>query len=339
MTTLRGRGATFTWKALAWLAWLLPAPATAQSAQPVAPSRPERDLPPPARHRLYYSNLFAVRYNGIFEELRLSYRYRLMDSSHLLLRDTFLGLGVAPGLSPAFGRIGAFAELQPITPLTLTAQYDAIRYFGTFRLLQSFPNAGSEFSDSELRRLADEDKNYASPGQLFTLGVLVQGKMANVVVRSNSRFVYADMNLRTGDTVFYDIVYDLLAPNQGWIVSSDNDLLYVTKFGSSGAAFTTGLRYTVAHAFYNDTQLAAGQENLNSPTHRLGPFFGYTFFSRPSENSGGGPTTHISNATVVLLTQWWLHHRYRTGQDTSQAVPYLAIALSVNGDLWSSGKP
>lgn len=311
---------------------LSPASSLAQSAQPAAPSRPEREQPPPAKHRLFFNSVFALRYNplGAFEEFRLSYRYRMMDSEHILLRDTFAGVGIVPSLSPAFGRLGFFAELQPITMLTLTAQYDLTRHFGAFRVMQSFPDATAEFSDSALRSLADAKTTYVATGAQLTLGALLQGKLGNVVFRANTRFVYSDQNLRAGDTVYYDILFDLLAPNRGWLVANDSDLLYTMKVGAGGAAFTAGLRYSIAHAFYDGLQLPSGLENPSSPIQRLGPFFAYTFSSKWG--------AMFNNPTLVLVTQWWLSHRYRTGVDTSQAVPMFGLAFAFNGDLWHSGK-
>jgi hypothetical protein len=281
---------------------------------------------PPPRHRLFYQNLFALRYNplGAFEELRLSYRYRLMDSESILLRDTFAGVGIVPGLSPAFGRLGFFAELQPLTMLALTAQYDLIRYFGAFKVMQSFPDARSEFSDTELEHLSDAKRTYVTTGRQLTLGALLQAKVGNVVFRSNFRFAYVDMELRAGDTVYYDILYDILAPGRGWLLVNDTDLLYQTSFG-----LTAGVRYSAGHAFYEDSELPPGAENRNAPIQRVGPFLAYTFFRKEGN-------ARFNNPTVVLLVQWWLSHRYRTGADVSQGVPLLGIAFLFNGELWGS---
>jgi hypothetical protein len=41
---------------------------------------------------------------------------------------------------------------------------------------------------------------------------------------------------------------------------------------------------------------------------------------------------------VILLAQWWLSHRYRTGRDVSQGVPLLGIAFQFNGELWGGGR-
>lgn len=36
------------------------------------------------------------------------------------------------------------------------------------------------------------------------------------------------------------------------------------------------------------------------------------------------------------MAQWWLLHRFRTGEDVTQAYPYIAIAFRVEGDLFRS---
>src|SRR3712207_440765 len=93
---------------------------------------------PPPRHRLVYRNLSVVRLNplGLLDEARISYRYRLYRSESLALRDNFVSVGLAPALSPAFGRLGVVVELQPLTLLQLWGMYEFIGNFGTFRQFQ-----------------------------------------------------------------------------------------------------------------------------------------------------------------------------------------------------------
>src|SRR5262245_20618613 len=107
--------------------------AGAAGAQAVPRPPTDDDGPPqPPQHRLFFSNLLALRYNplGAIEELRFSYRYRLYDHEHRALRDNFAGIGVVPSFTPASLRLGVFAEIQPVSFLVLSAQYEGMRYFG-----------------------------------------------------------------------------------------------------------------------------------------------------------------------------------------------------------------
>lgn len=59
--------------------------------------------------------------------------------------------------------------------------------------------------------------------------------------------------------------------------------------------------------------------------HRVGPFLGYTFFREDGRA--------FNNPTVFILVQWWLKHRFRTGVDTSQALPVLGAGFQITGDF------
>ena len=40
--------------------------------------------------------------------------------------------------------------------------------------------------------------------------------------------------------------------------------------------------------------------------------------------------------TLLLIANWYLSHRWRTGADVTQAFPYLALAFRFEGTLWAS---
>lgn len=286
---------------------------------------------PPPQQRLVYRNTLFFRLNplGLINDARLSYRWRLYLSESPALRDNFIGIGLAPSASPAFARAGVLVELQPLTVLQLYGIYEWVQYFGGFNFLQSFPSARSEFSDTVLAQRAqlpegEPLRNYATSGTQLTLGANLQLKVGPVVARSLLRVVRPDYQLRQGDRVFYDIFYDVLAPDGGWFFTNDADLLYQSD---SRSGLTVGARWTVTHAFYGPEHFAPGEplEDLNGPMHRVGPMLAYTLFSEDGAS--------FNSPTVTLLAQWWLSHRYRTGQDVSALMPLLAVGFSFNGDL------
>ncbi|XXF76191.1 hypothetical protein P2318_24450 [Myxococcaceae bacterium GXIMD 01537] len=285
---------------------------------------------PPPQHRLVYRNSLFLRLNptGFIDEARISYRWRLFRSESPVLRDNFIGVGLAPTLSPAFGRAGLMVEAQPLSVLQLYGIYEWQRYFGGFNYLQSFPSARGEFSDEILSQRGelpegDRLRNYATGGTQLTLGANLQFKVGPVVARSQFRLVRPDLDLREGDRVFYDIYYDVMAPNRGWLFTNDADIAYMP--GRSG--LVVGLRWTVTQAMYGDEHYEVGEarENLNGPMHRVGPVLAYTF-----HNEDGRA---FNSPTVLLMANWWLQHRYRTGQQVSAAMPLLAVGMSFNGDL------
>ena len=271
----------------------------------------------------------AARVNplGLFVSGTAMLRKRLYRHQALALRDNYVGVGPVFFMSPAFARGGLGVEVQPLSVLQLSASLEGIGFFRTFEFMQSFPSATSETSDGELKRLKEAGTNYATTGWVTTLAALLQGKAGPMALRSNFRAIYYDMRLRDGDRVWYDSILDVMSPGKGWTFTNDTDLLYVTSFG-----LAAGARFTATHSAFQSTDFTPGEaeNNPNSPITRVGPFVAYTFFDKPCED---GVCPRFNAPTVVLVSQWFLAHRYRTGQEVSQAVPWFALAFQCKGDL------
>lgn len=294
--------------ALLALVAIMPARASAQTLMDRAPPQ----------HRLVQRNALALRYNpiGVIYDGRFQYRYRLYASESRALRDNFVSIGVAPGASPAFGRIGVVAEVQPLSVLTLYALYEVVGYFGAFDHLQSFASPHDEFDDDTL----EGGGAYATSGAQLTLGANVQLKVWDIVLRTQFRLVRASFDLRTGDRNEYDPFYDVLAPNKGFFFTNDADVIYQPSFG-----LLAGVRYTATRPFYPDRNYAPGEAtDADNRMHRIGPLVGWAIRQRDG---------NAFNVLVFATAQWWLVHRYRTGENTSQALPLLALGVQTTGDL------
>lgn len=279
----------------------------------------------PPLHRIVHKNTLAGRINplGLIYDGRWSYRLRLYESDSKALRDNFIGIGLAPSATPAFVRLGPYIEFNPLSVIGVWATIQAVQYFGTFGLGQSFPGAQSDFSDSAIR--AQSATHQVTNGWDLILGATFQVKLLDqIIIKSQARLVNAHLNIREGDRIFYEQFYDVGAPNDGWYFTNDFDLLWQ----GLGGKLTAGARYTATAPFYDPAKHydpdAAGQPVDNS-MHRVGPFVGYTFW-----NEDGA---RVNCPTVFLLVQWWVKHRFRTGQDTPQALPLLGLGFQITGDF------
>ena len=287
------------------------------------PDAPLRESPTRVIPRLYpfYKVGTAARVNplGLFLNATFQLRYRLYESESLALKDNYVGVGPVVFASPALVRGGVGVEVQPLSVLQLSASYEGMRYLGGLDFLQSFPSPNAPADDDTLKALGEAETNYASSGTLLTLGALLQAKVGPIAARTNPRLFLFDQELRAGDRVFYDPVLDLVVPDAGWTLSNDADLLYLH------GGLAVGLRYTATHAYYGEENFAPGEADLglNPTIHRVGPFLAYTFHDDPNR---------LFNApTVALVTQWHLSHRYRTGEEVSQALPWVAVAFQFKG--------
>jgi hypothetical protein len=276
---------------------------------------------------IYYDNLTAVRYNplGLVDFFDASVRLRLFESESDVSARNFVGLGIAGGISPAWARIGAVAYVQPLTILQLYARYVFVGYFGSFDLFASFPSADSEFSDTaiDMRGQDPATSSYATLGGELTTGARVRFKVGPIAARAHVRGIYTSMDIQRGDRVFYDQIYDMLMPNDGWILINDFDALFVSDFG-----LVAGVRWTYSHGFFTDGHFDGGTPPAalpNNDVHRLGPLVAYIFHDEPF--------SRFDKPTILLLAQWHLVHRWRTGADVSTGVPYIGLGFKFEGDL------
>ncbi|HZO11789.1 MAG TPA: hypothetical protein VFB62_00970, partial [Polyangiaceae bacterium] len=113
---------------------------------------------------------------------------------------------------------------------------------------------------------------------------------------------------------------DIMVDDGNWALTNDADLIFFTDFGLKIAA-----RYTLTHAFYSEGLKPGAEEN--TPTHRVGPAFVQTIYT----DREGARWNEVS---IVLLAQWWVKHRYRTGENVHQGIPYALLALVQRGDFY-----
>ena len=289
----------------------------------VASAQMLQDQGPP-QHRIIHRNTFALRYNplGLFYDGRFAYRYRLYQSDSKALRDNFLGIGVAPTVSPVFLRIGPYVEFNPLSMLGIWAMVQFVQYFGTFNLAQGFPGAQSNFSDTSVK--ANGANRVATNGYEVTIGANFQAKVSVIILRSQARLVYGSLKLKDGERIYYDQTYDVGAPNQGFMFTNDLDVL----FQGLENKLVAGARYTATVPLYDPARHFDPNDpsgTADNSLHRLGPFVGYTF--RIEDGAA------FNTPTVFILVQWWLKHRFRTGLDTSQALPLMGIGFQMTGDF------
>jgi len=290
------------------------------------------DLPAPRheephkRHTWVWDSLSALRLNpkGAIARVRSGYRIQLWDRPGLLYEESFGSAKVAADLTPAYVRFGGEVELQPIAALRLWARYDYLRSFGNFSYTQSYSSPNADYSDSA----SSEVVPYGTEGEQLTVGGYLQGKLRHFAARTQLEGTFARLDLASHDgvrdTVFYDGWVDTVVPNGGWSIMSETDLVWLVD-----SSLMLSLRYSFAHVFYRDSDFsdpAEQREHDNTPWHRLGPVIHYTLFDVL-------PVKRKYAPSVALLAQWWLKHRFRAGQDSHQAIPFMLLVLFQQGEF------
>jgi hypothetical protein len=281
-------------------------------------------LPPTPEMQLFYSNLSVLRLNplGLQNLFELDLRHRLYDpGDSLVLSQNYAALTLSPVLSPALARLGVAAKLQPLALLKLEVRWDYLSYFGNFDLIQSFDDPNADFSDDALEAGGKAGLNYATEGWQLTLDAELRARLGPVILRNRFKAGYLEVDLKGDDTVYYDQFADVMLPGQGWFFTNDFDLLFQVN-----DHLILGMRHAFMTVAYPDSAFPGDTRETDSvPTHRLGPLIAYTFFDKPGEA--------FNRPTILLLANWYLDHRYRTGQTSSQALPYIALGFAFSGDL------
>ena len=312
--------------------------ALAEADQPppfVVPDFSRQPTPPEAgtrpRHRWVWYNLFAGRVNplGLANRFRTGWRVQLLDKPGPLYDESQASLLLSTAVSPAWTSVGTRFEFQPLTVLRFGVTYAFVGAHGVFDHLQGFDSPDEEFDDDTLDDR--KDLNQTSTGHYLEPGVLLQAKVGPIAVRDEVKGTYRSFAAIGRDQFFWDAVLDVMFPNNGWVLTNDADLLWVTDFG-----LTAGARWTYTHVYYDDDVDLTGPAGRNSPTHRIGPAVLYKFFE-------DDPPTLWNAPTVGVLAQWWLKHRYRTGEapddpgledrSITQALPYILILFIQKGDF------
>lgn len=280
----------------------------------VPAARAAEDKPQPA-DRLVYEALAGARVNplGATFDLTAGYRHRLTDSKAILLANTWTGLFFTPSITPSNWKVGASLVAQPLAVLRLGVRYDFLGYFGTWDELQSYPSTAANFSP-DARSIGGKDgRNYVTTGTWLTLDGRLQMQVGDFAAMDTVTFIRTNMDLRPGDTFYYDSTLDILAPGHGWVFTNQANLIWLPK-----GPLAAGLQWTATGAI----ESVVGN---NPTTHRIGPLVAWTFPTGPGER--------FMEPTLIVVLNWWLAHPYRTGQAVSQAVPYLTLAFSWNGNL------
>ena len=284
--------------------------------------------------RFVLNNLLAVRYNplGLEDQLRAGFQQRLYKSDRPALRDNFFFGGIHPRVNPAFLKIGPSVEIQPLSVFNLRLASEFIGYYSTFGFLQSFRSALDDHSDSALKRARDQKRNYATYGLHVMIEPSIQFRFGPIAIRDKLSIEHWRMKLRAGDRVFYDVTLDTTLGSIGWVIQNDLDVLYLHEFkGLSGrlrgARLAAGVRYTMVNPFYDTGDFRPGEDPKRAANshHRLGPLAAFTFFD--------DGYSRFNKPTAVVIANWYLDHRFRTGRDTNAAIPYLIVAFAFQSDL------
>jgi hypothetical protein len=184
---------------------LTPAYAPAQEARLAAPA-----LAP-----VHDSLGVGVNPLGLQNALDVDWSWRLSGSRRPLLQDAHVRVGLGDRLSPAYNRLGAFAEIAPLSVLDLQAGVEPVLYFGTFNALFGFRGYDAPFgSDALEARRAHGDASAGLAARAY-VGPTLKARLRHVVARAHADFEWWRSQRPGGMAFFYEPTRDTLLDARG----------------------------------------------------------------------------------------------------------------------------
>ena len=290
-----------------------------------ASARADEDPEGPKTAHFHYSETVLGRMNplGLEDEFLMSYRIPLFHSENILKKDTYLAPLLGISVSPAAFRPVIGFEAQPLRIITLFVRYEPAAYYGALRSLLSYPSANTYAPVGYFVSGPEPNgQNYSTVVHQFTAGLSLQAEYKMVFARIASKLHYESANLHPEDRVYYDSTFDLLVARKGWVFENDTDIGL-----SLSRHVKLGIRYATIVTAYPDSAYAPGEPhtNLESPIMRTGPIAQYELGAHEF-----GP---FATAAVFGTANWFVEHRYRTGDEVSRAAPFVGGGFTLTGDL------
>ena len=266
------------------------------------------------RQEVFWSNMTGGQYNpvGLASFFQFTYRLRLMDRDEPVLEENFVGIGLTLDVTPVWLRGGVHVHIQPVSILKFGVEVLGLQGFGVFGSAQAFGSPVEDWSQDRM----DERKAEAAVITAWAVRSFVQLRFAWKAfrIRNTTRASYWNHQLPQGATAVFAAGIAGLRPQQGWTIENNTELGFLIL----DEQLLLGLRHWMVNSFH-----PGFDTDPNGPSHILGPGVGWTF-------------TDISSAifhrpTLLFHVGWHLNHTNRTG-----AVPYIALALYFDGQLWSA---
>ncbi len=213
---------------------LLVAPVLASGDAPLAGEAPHREL----REQIGAS----VNNLGLQNSLDLSWRWPLSASSNPLLSDAHLTLGLTHALTPSYTRVGAWAELSPLSVLDLRVGMEPAVYFGTFNSLMSFNSYSDPFNNDARDKRGGAA--FGTAGRVYVSPTLKM-KAGPLLAAASADFEWWKSD--AAGPLFYEPARDTLLKTKGdRLLSTSSVLLYQRVLGPDGI-LSTGLIHQLTY--------------------------------------------------------------------------------------------
>ena len=149
---------------------------------------------------------------GIQDAFEVSWTKPLSNSKDLLRKDAHLAFGASSKLTPAFERVGLWAEYSPLSIIDLRAGVEPVYYFGTYKAFLKFDRPSARFDDDVMEaRVKEAASGFA--GRIYVAPTL-KARAGSIVARLHGELSFWKAQDQ-GDPFFYEPAWDTLIKGSG----------------------------------------------------------------------------------------------------------------------------
>jgi hypothetical protein len=238
---------------------------------------------------------------GLQNTLERAWRRRLFASASPLLADAHVSFGIADRLTPAYNRVGVWAELAPLSILELRAGIEPVAYFGTFKSLLSFERYDARFDD-DARAARSGEAGFAVGGRAY-LAPTLKLRAGPVVARARAEFEW--WKARIDGAYFYEPARDTLLKASGDAMLTSESMVLVE--------LASGRRKLLVGLVHDFTLVYAASQNRKQDLGVLGVV------------GLGGHAVGLREPTLVAKLVRYIEDPYRKNG--------MGVQLGIRGEL------
>lgn len=198
-----------------------------------------------AQRETRYSLGASANNLGLQNVVDVSWRWGLPSSSSSLRRDAHFTLGVSHTLTPSYTRLGAWAELSPLSILDVRVGLEPSAYFGTFHSLMSFDRYTDAFDDDS-RDARPGKWGFGTTGRAYVSPTLKM-KVGALVAVASADFEW--WRSSASGPFFYEPSRDVLLRASGDGMVATQGLLLHQHEMTAGGALAVGLIHNLTYVY------------------------------------------------------------------------------------------
>lgn len=185
-----------------------------------------------------------VNPNGITLTSEIYRRWVYAVDKELDVPSSYLQTGLGPAVSPAYGKLSAYAEWLATVFAKFRLEYDLYRFFGANGALLSFPSADSKFGRHEVEALKGQEETASGSRVIFQ--PTLYGKIGPVIIANQTDLAYYRFNGK--GPYFLDWEYDTLVRDGDSVVANRTQFIVEAWKKGKDQALYAGPYYEITHA-------------------------------------------------------------------------------------------